>query len=48
VAGAGGLICLDATCGVFNVTAIGDATTKGQTWVSGGTATDGVKGIVAT
>lgn len=47
-AGAGGTICLDATCGVFNVTAIGDATTKGQTWVSGGTATNGVKGVVAT
>jgi hypothetical protein len=48
VANAGGLLCLDSTCGVFNVTAIGDATTKAQTWVSGGTATDGVKGIVAT
>ena len=47
-AGAGGLICFDATSGLFNFTAIGDATTKGQTWVSGGTATDGVKGIVAT
>jgi len=46
-AGAGGLICFDATCGVFNFTAIGDATTKTQTWVSGGTATNGVKGIVA-
>jgi len=47
VAGAGGLICFDNTSGVFNVTALGDAPTKGQTWVSGGTATDGVKGIVA-
>ena len=48
VAGAGGLICFDTTSGLFNFTAIGDATTKGQTWVSGGTATNGVKGVVAT
>jgi hypothetical protein len=46
VAGAGGLICFDATSGVFNVTALGDATTLGQTWASGGTATTGAKGIV--
>lgn len=45
-AGAGGLICVDATCGVFNVTALGDATSQAQTWASGGTATTGVKGIV--
>jgi hypothetical protein len=47
-AGAGGLICMDGNSGVFGVTAVGDATTKAQTWVSGGTATNGVKGIVAT
>jgi len=48
VAGAGGLVCLDNGCGMFNVTAVGDATTKAQMWVSGGTATNGVKGVVAT
>ncbi len=48
VASCGGIICFDNTSGVFGVTALGDATTKGQTYVSGGTATDGVKGIVAT
>jgi len=42
------LLCLDSGCGVYGVTAIGDATTKGQTWVAGGTATNGVKGVVAT
>lgn len=46
VAGAGGIICFDSTSGVFNVTALGDATTLGQTWASGGTATNGVKGVV--
>ncbi len=46
VAGAGGLVCFDATSGVFNVTALGDATTLGQMWASGGTATTGVKGIL--
>lgn len=48
VANAGGMLCLDSTSGVFGVTAIGDATTKPQSWVSGGTATNGVKGVVAT
>ncbi len=46
VAGAGGIVCFDATSGVFNVTALGDATSQTQTWASGGTATSGVKGIV--
>jgi hypothetical protein len=45
--GINGLICFDSTSGVFGVTAIGDATSKGLTWVSGGTATTGVKGIKA-
>ena len=45
-AGGGGLICFDNTSGVFNVTALGDATTLGQMWASGGTATTGVKGIL--
>ena len=45
VPNAGGLICLDSACGVFGITAVGDATTLGQTWLSGGTATTGVKGI---
>jgi hypothetical protein len=47
-ASVGGILCLDSTSGVFGVTAVGDATTKGQTYVSGGTATNGVKGVVAT
>lgn len=47
-ASSGGLVCLDNTSGVFGVTAVGDATSKAQTWVSGGTATNGVKGVVAT
>ena len=47
-ASAGGQINFDATSGLFGVIAIGDATTKGQTYVAGGTATNGVKGIVAT
>jgi len=48
VATVGGILCFDSTSGLFNFTAIGDATTKAQIFVSGGTATDGVKGIVAT
>lgn len=44
----GGFLCFDATSGLFGFTAIGDATTKAQTYVSGGTATNGVKGVVAT
>ena len=47
-ASAGGLVAFDATSGVYGVTAIGDATTKALTYVSGGTATNGVKGVVAT
>ncbi len=47
-ASVGGILCFDSGSGLFNVTAIGDATTKAQTFVSGGTATNGVKGIVAT
>jgi hypothetical protein len=47
-ASVGGILCLDSGSGMFNVTAIGDATTKAQCFVSGGTATNGVKGIVAT
>ena len=47
-ASAGGQINFDATSGLFGVTAIGDATTKALTYVSGGTATNGVKGVVAT
>ena len=46
VAAAGGIVCFDSTSGVFNVTALGDATTLTQIWASGGTATTGVKGIV--
>lgn len=47
VASSGGIIVFDSGSGLFGCTAIGDATTKGQTYVSGGTATNGVKGIVA-
>ena len=47
-ANAGGIVCFDNTSGLYNITAIGDATSKAQTFVSGGTATNGVKGIVAT
>jgi hypothetical protein len=47
-ASAGGIICFDSGSGLFNFTAIGDAGTKAQTFVSGGTATNGVKGVVAT
>lgn len=46
VAGAGGIACLDAMCGVFNVTAVGDATTLGQTWASGPASATGVRGVV--
>lgn len=44
----GGFLCFDSTSGLFGFTAIGDAGTKAQTYVSGGTATNGVKGVVAT
>jgi hypothetical protein len=47
-ASAGGILVFDSTSGLFGFTAIGDATTKAQTYVSGGTATNGVKGVVAT
>ena len=46
VAGAGGILCLDSTCGVFNVTAVGDATTLGQTWASGPASATGVRGVL--
>ena len=45
---ANGQVNFDATSGLFGVTAIGDATTKALTYVSGGTATNGIKGVVAT
>lgn len=48
VATVGGIAYLDPTCGWAGVTAIGDATTKAQTYAAGGTATNGVKGIVQT
>jgi hypothetical protein len=48
VASCGGILAFDSGSGLYGFTAIGDATTKGQTYVSGGTATNGVKGIVAT
>ncbi len=48
VAAGNGIVAFDSTSGLFGVTAIGDSTTKGLTYVSGGTATNGVKGIVAT
>jgi len=48
VANVGGIVCFDSGCGFFNCTAVGDATSKAQIFVSGGTATNGVKGIVAT
>ena len=47
-ASSGGILCFDSGSGLFGFTAIGDATTKAQTYVSGGTATNGVKGVVAT
>ena len=46
-ASAGGQICFDSTSGLYGVTAIGDTATKAQTYVSGGTATNGVKGVIA-
>ena len=46
-ASAGGLLCCDNGCGMYNVTAIGDTTTKAQVFLAGGLATNGVKGIVA-
>jgi hypothetical protein len=48
VASAGGIVCFDSNSGLYNFTAIGDAASKAQTFVSGGTATNGVKGVVAT
>lgn len=48
VAAVGGIAYLDANCGWAGVTAVGDATTKGLTYAAGGTATNGVKGIVQT
>lgn len=48
VAASGGILVFNNTSGLYGFTAIGDATTKAQTYVSGGTATNGVKGIVAT
>lgn len=47
-AAAGGIIVFDSGSGLYGSTAIGDSTTKGLTYVNGGTATNGVKGIVAT
>lgn len=47
-ASAGGILVFDSTSMLAGCTAIGDATTKAQTYVGGGTATNGVKGIVAT
>ena len=43
----GGLVCVDPTCGMFNVTAIGDTTSKALVFLAGGAATNAVKGIVA-
>jgi hypothetical protein len=48
VATVGGIAVLDPTSGWAGVTAIGDATTKAQTYAAGGTATNGTKGIVQT
>jgi hypothetical protein len=47
-AAVGGLAVMDGNCMWVGVTAIGDATTKAQTYFGGGTATNGVKGVVAT
>ncbi len=47
-ASAGGILVFDQGSMLAGCTAIGDATTKAQTYVGGGTATNGVKGIVAT
>jgi hypothetical protein len=46
-AGCGGILILDSTTGLYNITAIGVAGTKSQTFVSGATSTGGVRGIVA-
>jgi len=49
VASAGGMVILDLASGYYGVTAVGDATTKGQVYLSGVAATNaGGKGIVAT
>lgn len=48
VAASGGVAVMDANSMWVGVTAVGDATTKGQTYFGGGTATNGTKGIVAT
>lgn len=49
-ASVGGIVCIDATTNMYRVAYVGsaDATTKAQLWLGGGTATNGVKGIVAT
>ncbi len=47
-AAVGGILCMDGNSFAYRVTALGDATTLAQTYVGGGTATNGVKGIVAT
>jgi len=47
-AAVGGILCMDGNSFAYNVTALGDATTKAQVYVGGGTATNGAKGIVAT
>jgi hypothetical protein len=47
-AAAGGIAYVNADSGWAGVTAIGDATTKALTYAAGGTATNGVKGIVQT
>ena len=47
-ASVGGILCMDGTSNAYRVTALGDATTLAQVYVGGGTATNGVKGIVAT
>lgn len=48
VAASGGLAVMDGNSMWVGVTAVGDATTKAQTYFGGGTATNGTKGIVAT
>ncbi|HEX3941595.1 MAG TPA: hypothetical protein VHX11_08955 [Acidobacteriaceae bacterium] len=48
VATVGGVAILDPASMWVGVTAVGDATTKAQTYFGGGTATNGTKGIVAT
>ncbi len=47
-ASVGGILCMDGASNAYRVTALGDSTTKAQVYVGGGTATNGVKGIVAT